>query len=152
MHRAYFTHATYLRRQKPWMHRRAAALLLYLQIALSQLAITQADQTAQYLENTDNHFVKNWPATQNAQTNAASSTPRVNRALQLVQKATRSLLRGRRFPAKPAQRAHAPLGCQQFKWPNETHSIAVIGNGPLSVQQRLSVEVSSQIRSLDLDL
>lgn len=53
---------------------------------------------------------------------------------------SRSLLR-RRLPNKKAVRKHAPLGCQQFKWPNQTHSIALVGNGPLSKDQRRAVEV-----------
>lgn len=49
----------------------------------------------------------------------------------------------RRSTSGGTQRRHAPLGCEQFAWPDELTSIAIVGNGPLSRQHRDEIEVST---------
>ena len=44
----------------------------------------------------------------------------------------------------PPRRSHPPLGCEQFTWPANMSSLALVGNGPLSQQHRRELEVISR--------
>ena len=49
--------------------------------------------------------------------------------------------KGKVIAKPPPRRPYPPLGCEQFTWPANMSSLALVGNGPLSQQHRKEVEV-----------
>lgn len=71
-----------------------------------------------------------------------SKTPPLHKAGGSAQRNIQAQLRkrGKQVPRRVPLRRHPPLGCEQFSWPEGIKNLAIVGNGPLSIEDRKGIQ------------